>query len=176
MKSYRLAKPARQTALRRATGQMLASRAPALPDLSILLIDADTAIRDEIRDMLRDQDCQLFTADSARQAFELLAGRCFDFVLVSDEMPGMAGKEMISGLRLSAVPRSGCETRVIGLTANNGAAAREHGLQLGMDGCLTRPVTRSQLLAQIASLRARLAAGGAAIAAPQDLSAVLMPR
>lgn len=172
----RLAKPARQTALRRATFQMLESRTPALADLSILLIDADTASRDQIREMLCDQDCQLVTAGSARQAFELLAARSFDFVLVSDETPGMAGKETISGLRLSAVPRSGSETRVIGLTANNSAAAREHGMQLGMDACLARPVTRSQLLAQIAGLRARSPAGRPAIAAPQDLGAVLMPR
>ena len=126
--------------------------------------------------MLRDQDCQLVTADSARQAFELLAGRSFDIVLVSDEVPGMAGKETVSGLRLSAVPRSGRETRVVGLTANKSVAAGEHGLQLGMDACLARPVTRSQLLVQIASLRARSAAGGPAITAPQDLGAVLMPR
>ena len=52
-----------------------------------------------------------------------------------------------------------------------------HGIaQMGMDGCLARPVTQSQLLAQIVSLRARLPAAGAAIAAPQDLGAVLMPR
>lgn len=172
----RLAKPARQTALRRATVQMLGNRTPVLAGLSILLIEAVAATRDEICAMLRDQDCLVVTADSAPQAFELLAGRSFDFVLASDAVPGMAGKEAMSDLRLSAVPRAGCETRVIGLTANNGAAAREHGLQLGMDGCLARPVTRSQLLAQIASLRARLPAGGAAIAAPQDLGAVLMPR
>ncbi len=172
----RLAKPVRQTVLRRATVQMLGSRTSALAGLSILLIEAEAATRDEIGAMLRDQDCLLETADSAPRAFELLAGRVFDFVLLSDAIPGMAGKEVMSDLRLSAMPRAGSETRVIGLTANNSTAAREHGLQMGMDGCLARPVTQSQLLAQIVSLRARLPAAGAAIAAPQDLGAVPMPR
>jgi two-component system sensor histidine kinase/response regulator len=172
----RLVKPARQTALRRATVQMLGSRTRRLADLSILLLEADTASRDEIREMLRHQDCLVVTADSARQAIELLAERSFDFVLVSDEMPGMAGKEAISGLRLSAVPRPGRETRVIGLTAGNNSRARERALQMGMDDCLARPVTAAQLLAKLASSRAKLAAGGSAITAPEDLGAVLMPR
>ncbi len=172
----RLVKPARQTALRRAVVEMLGNQASALAGLGILLIEAEAAIRDEISAMLRDQDCQLVIADSAPQAFALLAGSAFDFVLVSDAMPGMAGKEAMSDLRLSAVPRAGCETRVIGLTASDSATAREHGLQMGMDGCLARPVTRSQLLGLIASLRAALPAGGAAIAAPQDLGAMLVPR
>ena len=172
----RLVKPARQTALRRATVQMLGSRTPALAGLSILLIEADAMTRDEICAMLRDQDCLVATADSASQAHELLAGRFFDFVLVNGTAPGMAGKQAIGDLRLSAVPRAGCETRVIGLAANKSAAARGQGLQPGMDACLIMPVTRSQLLAQIASLRAGLPAGAATIAAPQDLGAVLMSR
>lgn len=171
-----LVKPARQTALRRAAVGMLGSRTSALAGRSVLLIAAEAERRDEICAVLRDQECLVVSADSAPQASELLARRSFDFVLVSDALPGMVGKEAISDLRLSAVPPAGRATRIIGLTGASSAAAGEYGRQMGLDGCLARPVDRSQLLALLASLQVPLPAGGAAVAAPQDLGAVLVPR
>ena len=88
---------------------------------------------------------------------------CFDVLLLDLEMPGLSGIEAVKAIRLSESSRGspleggggggqrGGRVPVIALTSH-GLAAQAQCLELGMDACLSKPLSPDSLLAQIARL------------------------
>jgi signal transduction histidine kinase/DNA-binding response OmpR family regulator len=78
------------------------------------------------------------------------AGAPFDLVLLDLHMPGMDGTE--AARRIRATDRDGRRTPIIALTADAGSESREACLAAGMDGFVTKPLDREQLVAALARI------------------------
>ncbi len=77
-------------------------------------------------------------------------GTPFDLVLMDLHMPGMNGNDAAARIRAAERMTGAERTPIIALTADAVAENREACLAAGMDGFLTKPLDREQLLAALA--------------------------
>jgi signal transduction histidine kinase/ActR/RegA family two-component response regulator len=97
-----------------------------------------------------------------RQAFEILAGRRFDLVLMDMQMPELGGVEATQLIR-EREKKTGGHVPIIALTASAMAGDREHCLNAGMDDYVSKPIQIKELLAAMRRLMSK--AGGAPVGA-----------
>ncbi|MHA6309072.1 two-component system sensor histidine kinase RcsC [Hafnia paralvei] len=115
-------------------------------DVHILIVD-DHPIN---RRLLADQLISLgyhsvSTASDGLDALGALAKQHADIVLTDVNMPNMDGYQLTARLR-----QQGRTAPIIGVTANALAEERERCIQVGMDSCLSKPVTIEELQASLA--------------------------
>lgn len=115
-------------------------------DVHILIVD-DHPIN---RRLLADQLISLgyhsvSTASDGLDALGALAKQHADIVLTDVNMPNMDGYQLTTRLR-----QQGRTAPIIGVTANALAEERERCIQVGMDSCLSKPVTIEELQASLA--------------------------
>ena len=115
-------------------------------DVHILIVD-DHPIN---RRLLADQLISLgyhsvSTASDGLDALGALAKLHADIVLTDVNMPNMGGYQLTARLR-----QQGRTAPIIGVTANALAEERERCIQVGMDSCLSKPVTLEELQASLA--------------------------
>ena len=115
-------------------------------DVHILIVD-DHPIN---RRLLADQLISLgyhsvSTASDGLDALGALAKLHADIVLTDVNMPNMDGYQLTARLR-----QQGRTAPIIGVTANALAEERERCIQVGMDSCLSKPVTLEELQASLA--------------------------
>ena len=157
----RLAKPVRQSMLRRALHEALQavpfhemSSAPAmlapenepvLDHLSVLLVEDNMVNRTLALEMLQRLGCDAMHAGNGVEALDALEKQEFDVVLMDCQMPVMDGFIATRKLREREVARKLEPTRVVALTANALAGDREACLAAGMNDYLAKPFTLAQL-------------------------------
>ena len=157
----RLAKPVRQSMLRRALHEALqdvpfheVSSAPAmlapenepvLDHLSVLLVEDNMVNRTLALEMLQRLGCDAMHAGNGVEALDALEKQEFDVVLMDCQMPVMDGFIATRKLREREVTRKLEPTRVVALTANALAGDREACLAAGMNDYLAKPFTLAQL-------------------------------
>ena len=157
----RLAKPVRQSMLRRALHEALqaipfqeVSSAPAmlapenepvLDHLSVLLVEDNMVNRTLALEMLQRLGCDAMHAGNGVEALDALEKQQFDVVLMDCQMPVMDGFIATRKLREREVARKLEPTRVVALTANALAGDREACLASGMNDYLAKPFTLAQL-------------------------------
>jgi len=157
----RLAKPVRQSMLRRALHEALqdvpfnevssapAMRAPenepVLDHLSVLLVEDNMVNRTLALEMLQRLGCDAMHAGNGVEALDALEKQEFDVVLMDCQMPVMDGFIATRKLREREVFRKLEPTRVVALTANALAGDREACLAAGMNDYLAKPFTLAQL-------------------------------
>src|SRR4051812_6167796 len=157
----RLAKPVRQSMLRRALHEALqavpfheVSSAPAmlapenepvLDHLSVLLVEDNMVNRTLALEMLQRLGCDAMHAGNGVEALDALEKQDFDVVLMDCQMPVMDGFIATRKLREREVAKKLEPTRVVALTANALAGDREACLAAGMNDYLAKPFTLAQL-------------------------------
>jgi two-component system, sensor histidine kinase and response regulator len=157
----RLAKPVRQSMLRRALHEALqatpfqeVSSAPAmlapenepvLDHLSVLLVEDNMVNRTLALEMLQRLGCDAMHAGNGVEALDALEKQDFDVVLMDCQMPVMDGFIATRKLREREVAKKKEATRVVALTANALAGDREACLAAGMNDYLAKPFTLAQL-------------------------------
>jgi CheY-like chemotaxis protein len=157
----RLAKPVRQSMLRRALHEALqdvpfheVSSAPAmlapenepvLDHLSVLLVEDNMVNRTLALEMLQRLGCDAMHAGNGVEALDALEKQEFDVVLMDCQMPVMDGFIATRKLREREVARKLEPTRIVALTANALAGDREACLAAGMNDYLAKPFTLAQL-------------------------------
>ena len=157
----RLAKPVRQSMLRRALHEALqdtpfhdVSSAPAmlapenepvLDHLSVLLVEDNMVNRTLALEMLQRLGCDAMHAGNGVEALDALEKQQFDVVLMDCQMPVMDGFIATRKLREREVAKKLEPTRVVALTANALAGDREACLAAGMNDYLAKPFTLAQL-------------------------------
>jgi CheY-like chemotaxis protein len=157
----RLAKPVRQSMLRRALHEALqptpfqeVSSAPAmlapenepvLDHLSVLLVEDNMVNRTLALEMLQRLGCDAMHAGNGVEALDALEKQDFDVVLMDCQMPVMDGFIATRKLRERELQKKKEPTRVVALTANALAGDREACLAAGMNDYLAKPFTLAQL-------------------------------
>ncbi len=103
--------------------------------------------------MLESMGLSCATADNGEAALRTMYGHDFDLVLMDVEMPLLNG---IDATRRWREHERSVGTRqrlpIVALTANAMVADRERVLAAGMDGCMVKPILRTELHAQVAAL------------------------
>ena len=124
--------------------------APGAP-LSILLAE-DNPINQKLAVTLLARDGHHVTVvEDGEAALQALAGTRFDLVLMDMQMPGLSGVEATRRIR-SQEAASGGRIPIVALTANAYPEDREQCLAAGMDGFVSKPIRRQDLLAAIAAV------------------------
>jgi CheY-like chemotaxis protein len=90
---------------------------------------------------------------NGREALDAIDQQRFELVLMDVEMPEMNGMQATAAIRERERTRGG-RVPIIAMTARAMSGDRERCLQAGMDGYLTKPIQRTELLALLGHLTA----------------------
>ena len=118
-----------------------------LSGLRALFVDDNRINRHVGRLMLQPLGVTVIEAENGREALDRLADRQIDLVLLDVHMPVMDGIETLKHIRASSEPWS--QLPVIAVTADAMSGDREDLLQRGMDGYISKPIDRNDLIAAI---------------------------
>jgi two-component system KDP operon response regulator KdpE len=114
------------------------------PDIRILLVDDETAIRRALRPPLLELGFQVAEAARGEDALQLLHASTFDAVLLDVNMPGIGGIETLRRMRAFA-PR----LPILMLTVRDAEEEKVEALELGADDYVTKPFSTRELIARI---------------------------
>lgn len=119
---------------------------------SILVLDDERELREEVADFLRTAGHDVDEAGSIRQFRQYVPSRDYDVLIIDRALPDGEGLELVEQLRAEGV-RSG----VMMFTARDASRDRINGYQVGADHYITKPVRLEELLAVVNSLVRRVA-------------------
>lgn len=113
------------------------------PTASILVVDDNPANLQLASELLRGLGVEVTQANSGKAALALCAEQSFDLIFMDIQMPGMDGIEATRQLRQGA--KAGHRTPIIALTAHSMTEQKSELLIAGMDDCISKPVSETQL-------------------------------
>lgn len=116
--------------------------------LRVLVAEDNKVNRMLIQKYVADLDIDLQFALNGAEAVDLSAQHRFDVIFMDMSMPVMDGLEATRQIRQSGNSYS----TIIAITANAFATDRDACLAAGMDGFLSKPVRRNDILTQLAQL------------------------
>ncbi len=120
---------------------------PDLPaGLRVLVAEDNRVNRMLVKKLLAGQPLDLDFAHDGLQAVEMALGAPPDVIFMDMSMPGIDGPEAARRIRAAPVR----QPVIIALTANAFDSDRNACLAAGMDGFLTKPVSRADLVAALA--------------------------
>jgi signal transduction histidine kinase/ActR/RegA family two-component response regulator len=125
-----------------------APAAPA-PPLRILVAEDNKVNQTVVSRILERAGHTVAIAANGQEAAEMRLSCAFDLILMDIQMPVLDGFEATARIRAFDLA-SGVHTPVIALTANAMSGDRERCLSAGMDGYISKPVSRDSLLQAIA--------------------------
>ena len=131
----------------RATRSPGAAR-PAVPfDSRVLLVEDNPVNLELVSRMLARLGCRVDIAADGAAAADLAARERFDLILMDCEMPLVDGFEATGRIRNCELARGRPRTPILALTAHAAADAYGRCVEAGMDGVLSKPINRRQLMA-----------------------------
>jgi CheY-like chemotaxis protein len=118
-----------------------------------ILVAEDNCIDQKVmRLMLQSVGFEVDVVSDGKQAAEAQNACPYDLILMDLQMPAVDGWEAVRQIRQS--PQR--QPVVIAVTSDFTADVRERCLKAGMDGYLSKPFTKDQLLAVISSVHDRV--------------------
>ena len=112
----------------------------------MLVADDNSAGRELVREGLAEHVSSIIEAADGREALEKIRETRPDLVLLDIQMPEMDGYAVLREIRRDPALQG---IRVVALTAFAMQGDRERALEAGFDDYLTKPVTVTQLKAQL---------------------------
>lgn len=127
--------------------------ADSLVGVRILLVDDNTTNRFVARSFLKPTGAAVTEAVDGAEALELVSTQRFDLILMDMHMPVMDGRTAFRKIRqgtpeMAAVP-------VVALTADSTMDDPQLCLKVGMDGYLSKPLSKQSLMAEVQRQLAR---------------------
>ena len=123
-----------------------------LEGLRIVLVDDDPDARDLLTTVLMQRSAEVFAAESASEAFQLVKQERPD-VLISDiAMPEEDGYTLIRRVRTLSEEEGG-RTPSIAVTAYAGRADRNRALEAGFDAHYPKPIDIDGLIDRLLDIR-----------------------
>jgi two-component system sensor histidine kinase/response regulator len=119
--------------------------------LKVLLVEDNVVNRKLVTTILIKSGHDVVTAHDGRAAIEAYSTSApIDIILMDLQMPVMGGYEATAGIRLIEAGQR--RVPIIALTANAMTETHDQCLRSGMDGYVTKPINRGDLLKTIESL------------------------
>ena len=119
--------------------------------LKLLVVEDNLTNRRLVQRILEKAGCTVMLAEDGAQALALWQHEHFDGILMDISMPVMDGVEAAARIR-ELEAGSGKRTPIVALTAHALQGDREKYLGLGMDGYISKPINRSELLQTVAAV------------------------
>lgn len=116
----------------------------------ILFVDDDHAFAESIVAWLKASAHTVDFVDNGEDALQLLNVSLWDIVILDWQMSGISGSEVIEKFR-----RAGGNTPIILLTGRKDIGSKIHGLDVGADDYVVKPVNPTELAARIRVLLRR---------------------
>ena len=120
--------------------------------LRILVVDDSPTNQLVVECLLEGRGYVLKYADSGAQALQLAKEQRFDLILMDISMPDMNGVEATQLIRAALGQQ--CPV-IVAVTAHSMAGDRTHYLEAGMDGFITKPIDKEELIKVISTVKAR---------------------
>jgi CheY-like chemotaxis protein len=125
---------------------------PALGTSLRILLAEDNLVNQRVAlRMLEREGHQVVVASNGREALAAIERECLDLVLMDVQMPEVDGFEATAAIR-ARERITGARLPIIAMTAHAMSGDREWCLAAGMDGYVSKPISKSVLLETIASL------------------------
>jgi signal transduction histidine kinase/CheY-like chemotaxis protein len=137
---------------------------PALPNLSVLIVDDHPATRRILSRTLSKHGMSAVAAESAASALEILERQSFDFALIDAEMPEMSGFALAQSMHQQWPNR---QIQVVMLTSLGPLGMANHPIDAAISAHLSKPVKVSDLFKILRKLSSSRDSG-AASALPRD--------
>lgn len=115
---------------------------------TILLVDDDDELVEVLKTTLETAGYRVLTADDGNRGLALAETQSPDLLIVDMMMPKKSGLLILEKVK----SRPGNATRVIMITANEGARHRTYAEQLGVDDYICKPFETERLLASVRQL------------------------
>lgn len=123
-----------------------------LRGLRVVVVDDDPDARDLLCTVLTQRDAEIFEADCAAAAYELVVEHRPD-VLISDiAMPDQDGYMLIGRVRTLGTEQGG-GTPAIAITAYAGRADQKRAIDAGFDAHFSKPIDIDKLVDRLLVLR-----------------------
>ena len=111
---------------------------------SILLVEDNPSILDMLQTVFSSMGASVSTASDGKKAFEIVAKKEFDIILLDVVLPGMDGFTLLQNIR-----EKGTTCPVIMLTDQNLIDDKVKGLSYGADDYVTKPFSTRELIARV---------------------------
>ncbi len=108
------------------------------PEAVVLAVDDNQMNLEVLSSLLKRTAMAVELAESGDEALKLTAGKKYDLIFLDHMMPEKDGIETLKELRAAAGPNK--ETKVICVSANAIAGAREQYLEAGFDDYMSKPI------------------------------------
>lgn len=115
---------------------------------TILIIEDETNIREEVAEWLEFEGHEVHTAINGEEGIEQAAKYHPDLIICDIRMPKMNGHQVLATIR--AKPET-VDTAFIFATASDERESIRYGMQLGADDYITKPFTYEELMAAISA-------------------------
>ena len=135
-----------------------------LPRLNILVVEDNAVNRDVARRFLERLGQQVTLVEDGAAGVRLATSERFDLVLMDMQMPVMDGIAATREIRAIEAPDR--RNRIVAMTANASDNDRAECLSAGMDGFLSKPVSRLRLAELIRAEAALVQPATAPVGAP----------
>jgi signal transduction histidine kinase/CheY-like chemotaxis protein len=129
-----------------------ATAAPALLPLNVLVAEDNVVNQKVICSLLRLGGSVANLAANGAEAYRLFLDKPFDLVLMDVQMPEVDGLEATSMIRAEERRRNLRPIPIVALTAQTTPSEHEQCFAVGMDGIITKPVSRERLMRTIAEI------------------------
>ena len=124
-------------------------------DCPVLVVDDNAINRKLVSTILRRHGVPVTEGEDGRQAVDLCDRNEFVLVFLDIHMPNLSGEAAYQAICNNLRARDAPMPRVVALTANALGGERERLLHLGMNECLIKPVTETQIMRQVRAIAER---------------------
>ena len=133
---------------------LILSTSEKISRIRVLLAEDDLVNQEVAKRMLEKSGVEVIVASDGAEAVKLYETERFDAVLLDLEMPVMDGWEAAAEIRRLEMKS---ETRIplLALTAHSDKGQLRSCLEAGMDGYVTKPISKEQLLRKLEEVRLR---------------------
>lgn len=123
-----------------------------LEGLRIVVVDDDADARELLATLLTQRNAEVYAAESAAEAFELLQRHLPDALVSDIAMPEEDGYMLIRRVRGLPLDEGG-RTPSLAVTAYAGRADRKRALDAGFDGHFAKPIDIDSLVDSLLDIR-----------------------